>query len=300
MTFNNTAPRTRNILSKRSTHLELEQKWRVAVVVRGRYYPPGQHSTTDKEEDRPLFLRITPGRTLPPVSSASAVGASPAGRQAGRQHACQRGQGAGRRAAGWRQRGVSASEAGGALFGWGIARLCGPLPAALSGLVRLCRDWLPACPADNPRPRASTGRAGRPVAATRLRHGGGRRDGHHPRHTPPHAAASGRGPGRCSTHSSPRRAARRAAGARLPGPAGPPRPACLGGAARGAARRTQPRSVPVHRTRLDLPVPSLRGRRRRVRLARQAARPGGQLLGTYPGGHRGGRQPGGPRLGGAA
>jgi hypothetical protein len=116
VTFNNTAPRTRNILTKRSTHLELEQKWRVAVVVRGRYYPPGggfvrracleallagqrqpgmctlpshvqlaqhrspcrlrathiarltagQKATSNTDDERPLFLRITPGRTLPP------------------------------------------------------------------------------------------------------------------------------------------------------------------------------------------------------------------------------------------
>lgn len=35
VTFNNTKPATRNQLTRRSTHQELEQKWRVGVVTRG-------------------------------------------------------------------------------------------------------------------------------------------------------------------------------------------------------------------------------------------------------------------------
>lgn len=67
VTFNNTAPRTRNILTKRSTQAELETKWRVLVSVKGKYYPPGQRATSKEDDERPLFLRITPGRSLPNV-----------------------------------------------------------------------------------------------------------------------------------------------------------------------------------------------------------------------------------------
>ncbi|KAL4854846.1 hypothetical protein ACK3TF_004533 [Chlorella vulgaris] len=65
VTFNNAPPRTRHHLAKRNTQQELETKWRVVVVVRGRYCAPGAQPASDREEDRPLFLRITPSNNLP-------------------------------------------------------------------------------------------------------------------------------------------------------------------------------------------------------------------------------------------
>lgn len=53
---------------------ELETKWRVVCVVRGRYYAPGELPAGDTDELRPLFMRITPGRTLPAVSGVCMAG----------------------------------------------------------------------------------------------------------------------------------------------------------------------------------------------------------------------------------
>jgi hypothetical protein len=86
--FNEAPPRVRHILTKRSTQQELEAKWRVVVVVRGRYLPPGQASASEREEDRPLFLRITPSKTLPAVRTTRQAPVSLPAQLAGQLCAC--------------------------------------------------------------------------------------------------------------------------------------------------------------------------------------------------------------------
>jgi hypothetical protein len=67
VTFNTAPAKARFYLTKRSSQQELEAKWRVVVVVKGRFYAPGALPPSEKEEDRPLFMRITPGKGLPQV-----------------------------------------------------------------------------------------------------------------------------------------------------------------------------------------------------------------------------------------
>ncbi|KAK9808142.1 hypothetical protein WJX73_001316 [Symbiochloris irregularis] len=59
VTINAANPQIRNHLTKRSTQDDIARRTGTAVVVRGRFMPPGV-SPTDAE-DKPLCLRITPG-----------------------------------------------------------------------------------------------------------------------------------------------------------------------------------------------------------------------------------------------
>lgn len=64
--INNAPAKTRFHLTKRGTMSDIEQRWKVLVVVRGRYYPPGTPES-EQQEEKPLCLRITPGGGLPQV-----------------------------------------------------------------------------------------------------------------------------------------------------------------------------------------------------------------------------------------
>jgi len=74
VSINNAPPKTRFHLTKRSTMADIEHRWHVLVVVRGRYYPPGTPESEQKDE-KPLCLRITPGGQLPQVGMPGVVSA---------------------------------------------------------------------------------------------------------------------------------------------------------------------------------------------------------------------------------
>eukprot|EP00887_Chlorella_sp_A99_P005374 scaffold1.g5374.t1 len=65
--INNSNPRARNQLTKRAFQQELEAKWKVVIMSKGRYYPPGvpMPASDAPDNDRPLFLRIVPSAQLP-------------------------------------------------------------------------------------------------------------------------------------------------------------------------------------------------------------------------------------------
>ncbi len=86
--LNDINPRTRAHVIKRTTQTEFERKWNVSITVRGRYYPPGTGPQLEADE-KPLYLLLKPGATLPQASdaweregriAARAAGSSQAGR----------------------------------------------------------------------------------------------------------------------------------------------------------------------------------------------------------------------------
>ena len=69
VTINNSKPHIRHQLTKRSFQQELEAKWRVVIMSKGRYYPPGAPlpGSDAPDNERPLFLRVVPSAALPQV-----------------------------------------------------------------------------------------------------------------------------------------------------------------------------------------------------------------------------------------
>ena len=57
VTINDAAPNLRHHLTKRSTQDDISKRTKAAIVVRGRYMPPG----TQEGEEKPLYLKCTPG-----------------------------------------------------------------------------------------------------------------------------------------------------------------------------------------------------------------------------------------------
>lgn len=125
----------------------------------------GQRATSNTDDERPLFLRITPGRTLPPVSA-------PSGRRL------------------WHLGGGQAPVA--PVFSWHLpaahAAACIIIAWLLPRVRRqITQRFPPPCP--------MLCLAGPAVAAARVRHVRRRRHRHHPRRGPPHAPAHAGGRG---------------------------------------------------------------------------------------------------------
>ena len=65
VTINSAVPQIRNHLTKRSTQDDIARRTGTSVVVRGRFMPPG----TPAGEEKPLFLRVTPGLSQAEVTA---------------------------------------------------------------------------------------------------------------------------------------------------------------------------------------------------------------------------------------
>ena len=69
VTINNAPAEIRHHLTKRSTQDDIARRTGTTIVVRGRYMPPG---LPPDEKEKPLLLRITPGRSATEVGSPDA------------------------------------------------------------------------------------------------------------------------------------------------------------------------------------------------------------------------------------
>ena len=68
VTINDAAPNLRHHLTKRSTQDDISKRTKASIVVRGRFMPPG----SQEGEEKPLFLKCTPGLSRQEVRNASA------------------------------------------------------------------------------------------------------------------------------------------------------------------------------------------------------------------------------------
>lgn len=62
VTINDAPPQQRYLLTKRTTQEEIQRRTSTEIKNRGRYYAPG--APVD-EKEKPLFLRVIPGSSLP-------------------------------------------------------------------------------------------------------------------------------------------------------------------------------------------------------------------------------------------
>jgi hypothetical protein len=64
VTINDAPPAIRNHLTKRTTQDDIARRTGTVVTVKGRYYSPGD---PQDENEKPLYLRITPGQCMQDV-----------------------------------------------------------------------------------------------------------------------------------------------------------------------------------------------------------------------------------------